>query len=158
MIEEVSTLVTILSTASSTGLIVFVVWYFDMRKEQARAEQHSAELALAKAQYEAEIKLRREQHAEAIELLKAQHREIVTELQKEWTESRHDVDEKMTEMRQMYLNNVSLVKRYDKTAGDMKDAYILNTQTFQKAFDAIMGNQFCPIVRGESGTDQKVCA
>ena len=60
----------------------------------------------------------------------------------------------MTEIRTMYENNVHLVqsyieltKDYKSLTSDLKDAYILNTQAFQKLSDDIEGNEFCPQVR-----------
>ncbi len=58
---------------------------------------------------------------------------------------RHDVA--LAEMRQMYENNVELVKNYLRLASDLKDIVIINTQKWQEAHDKIMGNQFCPNVR-----------
>lgn len=60
----------------------------------------------------------------------------------------------MTEIRTMYENNARLVqcyidltKDYKALTADLKDAYILNTQAFQKLADDIRGNEFCPNVR-----------
>ena len=60
----------------------------------------------------------------------------------------------MLEIRSMYENNVHLVqlyveltKDYKSLTADLKDAYILNTQAFQKLADDVEGNEFCPHVR-----------
>lgn len=58
---------------------------------------------------------------------------------------RHDCA--ITEMRQMYENNVELVKNYLRLAGDLKDIIIINTQKWQETHDKIVSNQFCPNVR-----------
>lgn len=62
----------------------------------------------------------------------------------------------MSEIRNMYENNVHLVDRYVELARDyksltkdLKDAYILNTQAFQRLSDDVEGNQYCPQVRLE---------
>lgn len=60
----------------------------------------------------------------------------------------------MAEIRKMYENNVQLVEKYVELARDyksltkdLKDAYILNTQAFQRLSDDVEGNEFCPHVR-----------
>jgi hypothetical protein len=60
----------------------------------------------------------------------------------------------MLEIRRMYENNVHLVqcyvdltKDYKSLTADLKDAYILNTQAFQRLSDDVEGNEFCPHVR-----------
>lgn len=60
----------------------------------------------------------------------------------------------MAEIRKMYENNVQLVEKfvelardYKSLTKDLKDAYILNTQAFQRLSDDIEGNEFCPHVR-----------
>lgn len=58
---------------------------------------------------------------------------------------RHDCS--IQEMRQMYENNVELVKNYLRLAGDLKDIIIINTQKWQETHDKIVANQFCPNVR-----------
>lgn len=58
---------------------------------------------------------------------------------------RHDCA--IQEMRQMYENNVELVKNYLRLAGDLKDIIIINTQKWQETHDKIVSNQFCPNVR-----------
>ena len=55
----------------------------------------------------------------------------------------------MSEMRQMYQNNVELVKTSNKLAEDLKDVVMINTQAFQRLDDAVEGNRFCPMVRLE---------
>jgi hypothetical protein len=60
----------------------------------------------------------------------------------------------IAEIREMYKNNVQLVEKYVELARDyksltkdLKDAYILNTQAFQRLSDDVEGNEFCPHVR-----------
>ncbi|MCG8553588.1 MAG: hypothetical protein MI799_24555 [Desulfobacterales bacterium] len=43
----------------------------------------------------------------------------------------------MKEMRDMYLTNASLVKRYEEVAGDLKEVVILNTQAMTRLVDRI---------------------
>ena len=45
--------------------------------------------------------------------------------------------EDMLEQRQMYENNVELVKRYEELAGDLKDVIILNSTAMAKLVDRI---------------------
>ncbi len=45
--------------------------------------------------------------------------------------------EDMQEMREMYLANASLVKRYSELAGDLKEIITLNTQTMTRLVDRI---------------------
>lgn len=55
----------------------------------------------------------------------------------------------MTEIRQMYENNVELVKSYRNIAGDLKDIIVMNTEIITKQTAAITQNQFCPGLRVE---------
>jgi hypothetical protein len=55
----------------------------------------------------------------------------------------------MDELRQMYENNVELVKLTQNLARDLRETVLLNTAKWQQAHDAICGNQFCPNVRLE---------
>lgn len=55
----------------------------------------------------------------------------------------------MTEIRQMYENNVELVKGYRDLAGDLKDIIVMNTEIITKQTQAIKHNQFCPSQRVE---------
>jgi hypothetical protein len=43
----------------------------------------------------------------------------------------------MKEMRDMYLTNASLVKRYEEVAGDLREVVILNTQAMTRLVDRI---------------------
>jgi len=53
----------------------------------------------------------------------------------------------MTEIRQMYSNNVELVKASLSLARDLRETVVLNTQKWQQAHDAIATQQFCPAAR-----------
>lgn len=55
--------------------------------------------------------------------------------------------EHMIEQRQMYENNVELVKSCNSTQRDLKDVVILNTQAWQKVCDDVNRNQYCPMIR-----------
>lgn len=45
--------------------------------------------------------------------------------------------EDMQEMRDMYVTNAALVKRYEDLAGDLKEVVILNTQAMTRLVDRI---------------------
>ena len=53
----------------------------------------------------------------------------------------------MIELRDMYKNNVELVKRYAEMNGDLREIVIMNTQSLQRVCDDVRQNQFCPMVR-----------
>lgn len=55
--------------------------------------------------------------------------------------------EDMIEQRQMYRDNVELVKAYREIACSLRDLIVLNTQTMTRLCDKVDGNQFCPQVR-----------
>ena len=55
------------------------------------------------------------------------------------------------EMRRMYENNVSLVKKYESLATDLKDIIVMNTQVLTKCCEDIEKNVFCPITRQNMG-------
>ncbi len=58
---------------------------------------------------------------------------------------RYELDIQAT--KQMYIDNVVLVKAYEKIANGLQDLIVLNTQTITKVCDKIEGNQYCPMVR-----------
>jgi hypothetical protein len=60
----------------------------------------------------------------------------------------------MDEIRDMYLNNVKLVKDYESVACDLKDLVVLNTQVITGLTHDIRENQFCPALRIEKKTVQ----
>lgn len=55
----------------------------------------------------------------------------------------------MVDMREMYKNNVTLVKNYENIAGDLKEVVIMNTQAMTQICTEIKTNQYCPMVRLE---------
>jgi hypothetical protein len=55
--------------------------------------------------------------------------------------------EDMVEQRQMYKDNVELVKTCLATQKDLKDVVVLNTQQWCSTRELIESNQFCPMVR-----------
>jgi len=57
----------------------------------------------------------------------------------------------MTEVRQMYADNVELVRNYHGVASDLHDVVVLNAQVMQQLVSDIEKNQFCPLVRKEQG-------
>lgn len=62
----------------------------------------------------------------------------------------------MAETREMYKNNVALVKDYQSLATDLHDVVIMNTQAWQKTYDAVTTNQFCPLNRIEKQQTKKI--
>lgn len=55
----------------------------------------------------------------------------------------------MAEQREMYRNNVLLVKDYSRVTQDLHSLVVMNSQVIQKITDAIQTNQFCPLMRVE---------
>jgi len=53
----------------------------------------------------------------------------------------------LSEMREMYKNNVELVKSYQSVAAGLQDLIVLNTRTITSLCEEIKGNQYCPQVR-----------
>ena len=53
----------------------------------------------------------------------------------------------MSEMREMYKNNVELVKDYKSIAGDLKEIVVLNVRESSAMKASIDSNQFCPLAR-----------
>jgi len=47
----------------------------------------------------------------------------------------------------MYENNVRLVEKYERMAGEQKDVIIMSTQATTRLIDSIEKNQFCPLMR-----------
>jgi len=89
---------------------------------------------------------------ERAELLK----EIYTE-RKEASAALDTVLEKysadMAEQRQMYRDNVHLVKQYRQISSDLRAVVAANTSAMTDLTAAVGHNQFCPIVRREGGTE-----
>ncbi len=55
--------------------------------------------------------------------------------------------EDMIEMRQMYIDNVELVKGYSGLARDQRDVLVMATASQTRLSDLIVTNQYCPNVR-----------
>jgi len=53
----------------------------------------------------------------------------------------------LAEVRQMYKDNVELVKSYHGIASGLQDLILLNTRTITTLCEDINKNQFCPQVR-----------
>lgn len=66
---------------------------------------------------------------------------------KERAEDRERYDRDMTEIRQMYINNASLVKKYDNLSDDLMGTITLNTQILTRLVEKVNNNMFCPQVR-----------
>ena len=50
----------------------------------------------------------------------------------------------VAEIRQYYVNNASLVKRYNELATDLVSVITLNTQTLTRLSEQIQNNTYCP--------------
>lgn len=59
-------------------------------------------------------------------------KEILTEENKKRDEDNKKWEERFNEMKNMYENNVELVKRYEKVTGDQQGIILLNTQAWTK--------------------------
>ena len=77
--------------------------------------------------------------------LSEQHRQHQEDMVKLFAKYERD----MAEVRQMYLDNVVLVKDYASLARDLHDVVIVNTQVMQQLVSDVEKNQFCPLVRKE---------
>ena len=53
----------------------------------------------------------------------------------------------MTDQREMYKNNVELVRAVTAIAENQQDVIIMNTRFMERLVDRIDTNQFCPMVR-----------
>ena len=53
----------------------------------------------------------------------------------------------LSEVREMYKNNVDLVKNYQHIAEGLQTLIVLNTQTITKLCDKVESNQYCPQIR-----------
>ena len=72
---------------------------------------------------------------------------IVRGLDKRMTKVFERQDKRFEEVVNMYANNVSLVKGYEKITGDLQDLVILVTSTMQTLVEHIKNNFFCPLNR-----------
>ncbi len=57
-------------------------------------------------------------------------------------------------VQQMYENNVTLVKNYEKLAGSLQDLVILCTQSLQQVLDTARNNLFCPVARKQTSKQE----
>jgi len=76
--------------------------------------------------------------------LHEEHKEEITLILKRYQQD-------MAEQRQMYRDNVELVRNYDSINRDLKDIVVMNTQAMTKICHAVEKNQFCPVVRRKQG-------
>lgn len=60
-------------------------------------------------------------------------------------------DKRFEEVVRMYENNVRLVTDYSSLAGDLTGIITLSTRTLEGLVSKIDNNQFCPVVRKETG-------
>lgn len=66
---------------------------------------------------------------------------------KERAADREFYDKGLTEVRQMYVNNVSLVKRYADMSEELMGTVRLNTQALTQLVESVKNNMYCPVVR-----------
>jgi hypothetical protein len=106
------------------GIIVFIflIWYFDRRD-------------------------RIKEHKDAMSALH-DYRET---LEKGLKDHQRTADDNVKEIRQMYVNNVSLVKRSLEINERMNEALTVNIQTQTRVAEMVATNQYCPIVRDKAG-------
>lgn len=55
--------------------------------------------------------------------------------------------EDVAKLSQYYMNNVELVKNWERVSTSLQDQVVLNTQTMQRMVDVCVTNQFCPNAR-----------
>lgn len=106
---------------------------------------------------------RKEQARERSELLKEQARERSELLKEIYIERKRASDAlktvldsykaDMSEQRQMYRDNVLLVKTYEQLGGDLRAVVAANTSAMTEMTSAVEHNQFCPMVRQKGGTE-----
>ena len=63
----------------------------------------------------------------------------------------HSQEKRFEAVVRMYENNVEVVKNYHGLAGDLTGIITLSTRTLEGLVNKIDNNQFCPIVRKETG-------
>lgn len=160
LFDDAKTIMTILTLVNSggIGIIVFIVWYIDLRKERKREGQHEERIQEWKKQWEA----RERHHGQDLQAFRDAQNDILRAMERERADIVAEFKSAMGETRQMYLNNASLVKRYEALVADfkaltsdLKDAYILNTQTMEAIANAVRTHQYCPQVRQSTGTFDK---
>jgi len=135
----------IFAMVSSMGMsgLLFIVWYFDIRKEKERMsawvqERHQHDEKMAKmAEYQGDL----------IDQFNANRDQII-----------NNFDRWMGEIRTMYENNVSLVHSYnthtdrvERLANEAIKAITAHSEVQAAMLAKIEANQFCPIVKDRSG-------
>ena len=105
--------------------LVFIIWHFDNKRDQRKEELRLKEMAERK---------------EALAATLNQYRADVAGI------------------KQLYKNNAHLVEDYSATCKRLEKLYSetmsvmsLNTQTLTNLVNTTKNNQFCPIVRKETG-------
>lgn len=76
-----------------------------------------------------------------------QIRKIIAEHKEDLSAILGRYENDMAETREMYKNNVELVKDYKSIAGDLKEVVVLNIRECTKMKSSIDTNQFCPLAR-----------
>jgi hypothetical protein len=62
-------------------------------------------------------------------------------------EMNREYERRFEAVREMYVTNAALVKRYDKLASEQNETISLNSAKLQEAIDGINTNQYCPMLR-----------
>jgi hypothetical protein len=103
--------------------LVFVIWYFDMKRDQKKEELRKEEIA---------------EREKAVSLILAQYKDDVGEIKHLYKNNAHLVED--------YSESCSRLEHlYSETLGVIS----LNTQTQTHLVDAIKNNNFCPVLRKE---------
>lgn len=136
----------------SAGVVVIVIWWFDYKKEARRKREFEQRIALMSEQHNAQLQVMLSNHREQMELLRESRDELARQFQCY-----------MAETREMYTNNVSLVRRYDEHlqsfrefANDLKSAYAQNADVLREIMSDVKHNMFCPIIRN-SAIGESIC-
>lgn len=147
MFKEFQTIMSVFALISSLGIsgMLFTIWIFDYKKEVKREKAFEAEIN----RHEERMAKMAEYQSDLLSSFKRERDQVVSQFEK-W----------MGEMRQMYVNNVSLVKRYEaltdrveRLAEKAIEAIGYSNQVQAGLIGAVEKNQFCPIVRKQSGTN-----
>jgi len=125
----------IIEIAQAFGLpgLVFIIWYWEKREAGKKAVQHQIELDQKRKEHQELLAI----ETEKVRHLKDNQKEIITTFQQNRDAILTQFEKYMAEMRQMYVNNASLVKNYQAMSADLKDAYILNSQSMTRLYEEL---------------------
>lgn len=148
-LKEFNNIMSAFALVSSLGLcgMVFVIWIFDYRRDVRREKEWSADRVL----HEERLAKMSEYQGDIIDQFKRNRDQIIAQFET-W----------MGEMRQMYVNNAALVKRYDEHSGRVErlaekaiETINLSNQVQSVMLTRIESNQFCPMVRKHTGQEDR---